>query len=31
MMANSATIWLVIIGLGLGSFLIRFSFLGIIG
>jgi branched-subunit amino acid transport protein len=31
MMANSATIWLVIIGLGFGTFLIRFSFLGIIG
>jgi branched-subunit amino acid transport protein len=31
MMANSATIRLVIIGLGFGTFLIRFSFLGIIG
>lgn len=31
MMANNSTIWLVIIGLGLGTFLIRFSFLGIIG
>lgn len=31
MMANSSTIWIVIIGLGLGTFLIRFSFLGLIG
>ena len=31
MMMNSATIWIVIIGLGFGTFLIRFSFLGIIG
>ena len=31
MMANDATIWLVIVLLGLGTFLIRFSFLGLIG
>ncbi|MFT5974970.1 MAG: branched-subunit amino acid transport protein [Gammaproteobacteria bacterium] len=31
MMANSGNIWLVILGLGFGTFLIRFSFLGIIG
>jgi hypothetical protein len=27
MMANSGNIWLVILGLGFGTFLIRFSFL----
>lgn len=31
MTANDATIWLVIVLLGLGTFLIRFSFLGLIG
>lgn len=31
MTLSSAEIWLVIVGLGLGSFLLRFSFLGIIG
>ena len=28
---DTTAIWIVIIGLGLGTFLIRFSFLGIIG
>ncbi len=31
MIANSATLWIVIISLGLGTYLIRFSFLGLIG
>lgn len=31
MTASSATIWAVIIILGLGTFLLRFSFLGIVG
>jgi branched-subunit amino acid transport protein len=31
MTSNSLTIWIVIVGLGIGTFLIRFSFLGIIG
>ncbi|MEO1195197.1 MAG: AzlD domain-containing protein [Pseudomonadota bacterium] len=31
MTASNATIWLVIVLLGLGTFLIRFSFLGLIG
>jgi branched-subunit amino acid transport protein len=31
MMLNLPTIWIVIIGLGVGTFLFRFSFLGIIG
>lgn len=31
MTASSETIWLVILLLGLGTFLIRFSFLGLIG
>ena len=31
MMTNLSTIWVVILGLGFGTFLIRFSFLGIIG
>lgn len=31
MTANSLTIWIVIVGLGIGTFLIRFSFLGLIG
>ncbi|MCW8889063.1 MAG: AzlD domain-containing protein [Sedimenticola sp.] len=28
---TTATIWIVIIGLGIGTYLIRFSFLGLIG
>lgn len=28
---NDQTIWIVIIGLGIGTYLIRYSFLGIIG
>jgi len=28
---NDQTIWIVIIGLGIGTYLIRFSFIGIIG
>lgn len=28
---TTAQIWLIILGLGLGSFLLRFSFLGLIG
>lgn len=31
MKPDSFTIWMVIIGLGVGTYLIRFSFLGIIG
>ncbi len=31
MSASGSTIWLVIVLLGLGTFLIRFSFLGLIG
>ncbi|GHA56406.1 membrane protein [Amylibacter ulvae] len=31
MTLTQGTIWFIIIGLGLGTFLIRFSFLGIIG
>ena len=31
MIADTMTIWIVIIGVGLGTYLIRFSFLGIIG
>lgn len=30
-MTNSTTLWIVIISLGLGTYLIRFSFLGLIG
>ena len=30
-MTGSTTLWIVIIGLGIGTYLIRFSFLGIIG
>ena len=30
-MLNTGTIWMVIIGLGIGTYLIRFSFLGLIG
>lgn len=28
---NDQTIWIVIVGLGIGTFLIRYSFIGIIG
>ena len=28
---NDATLWIVIVSLGVGSFLLRFSFLGLIG
>ena len=31
MSASGATVWLVIVALGAGTFLIRFSFLGLIG
>lgn len=31
MTMDAATIWLVILGLGAGTYLIRFSFIGIIG
>ena len=31
MIADTMIIWIVIIGVGLGTYLIRFSFLGIIG
>ena len=31
MIINTATIWIVIVSLGIGSYLIRFSFLGLIG
>ena len=31
MIADTTTIWIVIIGMGVGTYLIRFSFLGIIG
>lgn len=31
MTADSGTIWFVIVALGIGTFLIRFSFLGLIG
>ncbi len=31
MTASSGTIWLIIILLGIGTFLIRFSFLGLVG
>ena len=31
MMTSSTTLWIVIISLGLGTYLIRFSFLGLIG
>ena len=31
MTTSSATIWIVITGLGIGTYLIRFSFLGLIG
>ncbi|APX12292.1 AzlD domain-containing protein [Tateyamaria omphalii] len=30
-MSDSATLWTVIIGLGVGSFLLRFTFLGFVG
>ncbi|MEX0310407.1 MAG: AzlD domain-containing protein [Tateyamaria sp.] len=30
-MTDSATLWTVIIGLGVGSFLLRFTFLGFVG
>ncbi len=30
-MIDTATLWLVIIGLGVGSFLLRFTFLGFVG
>ncbi|WP_299043462.1 AzlD domain-containing protein [uncultured Tateyamaria sp.] len=30
-MIDSATLWTVIIGLGVGSFLLRFAFLGFVG
>ncbi|WP_299648111.1 AzlD domain-containing protein [uncultured Tateyamaria sp.] len=30
-MIDSATLWTVIIGLGVGSFLLRFTFLGFVG
>jgi len=31
MMTSSTTLWIVIISLGLGTYLLRFSFLGLIG
>lgn len=31
MMINTTTLWIVIVSLGIGSFLLRFSFLGLIG
>jgi branched-subunit amino acid transport protein len=31
MAIDSGTLWIVIIGLGLGTYLVRFSFLGIVG
>ncbi len=31
MMTSTTTLWIVIISLGLGTYLIRFSFLGLIG
>lgn len=31
MMASGTQIWLIIAGLGIGTYLIRFSFLGIVG
>ncbi|MDE9451429.1 AzlD domain-containing protein [Aliiroseovarius sp. Z3] len=31
MIANHTTVWIVIVALAIGSFLIRFSFLGIVG
>jgi branched-subunit amino acid transport protein len=31
MTQSDATIWMVILGLGIGTFLVRFSFLGLIG
>ena len=31
MITNTVTLWIVIVGLGIGSYLIRFSFLGLIG
>jgi branched-subunit amino acid transport protein len=31
MSSHSFTIWVIIVGLGIGTFLIRFSFLGLIG
>jgi branched-subunit amino acid transport protein len=31
MTSDNFTIWVVIVGLGIGTFLIRFSFLGLIG
>ncbi len=30
-MINTTTLWIVIVSLGIGSFLLRFSFLGLIG
>ncbi len=30
-MTNTWTVWIVIVGLGIGTYLIRFSFLGLIG
>ncbi|MEL6452224.1 MAG: AzlD domain-containing protein [Pseudomonadota bacterium] len=30
-MIDTATLWIVILGLGLGSFLLRFTFLGFVG
>ncbi|MEM6304546.1 MAG: AzlD domain-containing protein [Pseudomonadota bacterium] len=30
-MIDDATLWIVIIGLGVGSFLLRFSFIGLVG
>lgn len=30
-MIDTATIWIVIFGLGLGSYLLRFAFLGLVG
>lgn len=31
MSPDNATIWIIIVGLGIGTYLIRFSFLGLIG
>lgn len=30
-MVDNTTLWIIIFGLGLGSFLLRFSFLGLVG
>ena len=31
MITDKTTLWIVIVGLGVGTYLIRFSFLGLIG